>query len=130
MSGTDRMKDLADVQELIKLRSLPKDFGNQLDPHVQPKYHELWEATMSTERRYLRLWRNKFLTTDAQSIDDMIDTLRAAAETLASMHADGVVLEPNGGVADDYGYLVTTDPDVPKKYDMHDESEFLDEDET
>jgi hypothetical protein len=124
MSGADRMKDLADVQELIKLLSLPNDFGKQLSPYVQEKYDELWKATRGTERRYLTLWRNKFLTIDARSIDDMITILGDASATLARMRDDGVILDPQGGTADDYAYLVTTDPDVARKYDMHDESEF------
>ena len=36
-------------------------------------------------------------------------------------------IDPDGGTADDYAQLVTTDPDVARKYDMHDESEFFDE---
>ena len=124
MSGADRMKDLADVQELIKLLSLPNDFGKQLSPYVQEKYDELWKATRGTERRYLTLWRNKFLTIDARSIDYMITILGDASATLARMRDDGVILDPQGGTADDYAYLVTTDPDVARKYDMHDESEF------
>ena len=125
MTGADRMKDLADVQELVKILSLPADFGDQLNPYVQPKYHELWQATRATGRRYIKLWRNKFLTIDARNIDDMISTLKHAGETLAMMRDDGVTLDPEGGTSDDYAYLVTTDPEVAKKYGMHDESEFL-----
>jgi hypothetical protein len=58
----------------------------------------------------------------------MIATLKAAVATLEAMKADGVVLDPSGGTADDYAYLVTTDPDVAKKYGMHEEEEFWDED--
>lgn len=130
MTGADRMKDLADVQELIKLLSLPADFSSRLDPYVQEKFTELWQAARGTERRYLQLWRNKFLTTKAQSIDEMIDALRDAADTLAKMRDDGVILDPQGGTADDCAQLFTTDPDVARKYDMHDESEFRDEDES
>ncbi len=128
-TGSDRMKDLADVQELIKLLSLPADFADRLNPYVQSKYHELWGATMGSGRRYVRLWRNKFLTLDAQSIDEMISISQDAAETLKKMRADGVTLDPEGGTSDDYAHLVTTDPEVAKKYDMHDESEFLGDDE-
>jgi hypothetical protein len=37
------------------------------------------------------------------------------------------VLDPGGGTADDYVRLVTNDPEIARKYDMHPESEFLDE---
>jgi hypothetical protein len=43
------------------------------------------------------------------------------------MLADGVTLDPEGGTGDDYAYLVTADSAVAKKYDMHEESEFLDD---
>ena len=124
-TGSDRMKDLADVQELIKLRSLPADFADRLNPYVRSKYHELWQATMDSGRRYIRLWRNKFLTVDAESIDEMISILSDATETLKKMRDDGVILDPESGTSDDYACLVTTDREVAKKYDMHDESEFL-----
>ncbi|HCX29108.1 MAG TPA: hypothetical protein DHU55_04950 [Blastocatellia bacterium] len=44
MTATDRLKDLADVQELIKIRSLPKDIASRLDPYVRDKFLELCEA--------------------------------------------------------------------------------------
>jgi hypothetical protein len=44
MTAPDRLKDLADVQELIKIRSLPKDFASRLHPYVRDKFLELSEA--------------------------------------------------------------------------------------
>ena len=44
MTASDRLKDLADVQELIKIRALTNDFAEQLDPYVRKKYLELAEA--------------------------------------------------------------------------------------
>lgn len=67
--------------------------------------------------RYEKVWRNKFLTLEATSIRDMVTALRAAAEEIAAMEADGVVLEGDG-VADDYAILVTTDARVAEKYGM------------
>ncbi len=45
-SGTaaHRMKDLGDVQELIRTLKLPRDFSERLDPFVRVKYLELWDA--------------------------------------------------------------------------------------
>ena len=124
MTGADRVKDLADVQELVKLLSLPADFADQLNPYVQSKYCELWQSAMRSGRRYIRLWRNKFLTVDARSLDEMISILQDATDILKKMRDDGVTLDPDGGTSDDYAYLVTTDPEVARRYDMHDESEF------
>lgn len=42
MTGAGRLKDLADVQELIKSISLTDTFASQLHPYVQAKYLELW----------------------------------------------------------------------------------------
>ncbi|MCC6737900.1 MAG: hypothetical protein IT452_02545 [Planctomycetia bacterium] len=39
-----RLKDLADVQELIKANRLPKEFEGKLHPFVQSKYRELWSG--------------------------------------------------------------------------------------
>ena len=58
----------------------------------------------------------------------MVESLATAAETLKEMAKDGVVLDLKGGTEDDYAYLVTTDPAIAKKYGMHEESEFWDED--
>jgi hypothetical protein len=38
------MKDLADVQELIKTLSLPRAVAGQLNGEVVPKFLELWDA--------------------------------------------------------------------------------------
>jgi hypothetical protein len=42
MTAPHRLKDLADVQELIKIRALQKDFAERLDPYVRDKFLELW----------------------------------------------------------------------------------------
>jgi hypothetical protein len=126
MTSPDRVKDLGDVMELVKLLDLPRDFSEGLAPYVREKYLEIWQASRPP-KRYLMLWRNKFLTADAKSVDEMAETLRRAAETLAAMRADGVTLDPEGRTGDDYAYLVTTDPDVARKHDMHEESEFMGE---
>ena len=47
MTAPDRLKDLADVQELIKVKHLARDFVDKLNPYVQGKYLELWNAVQS-----------------------------------------------------------------------------------
>lgn len=44
MTAPDRLKDLADVQELIKVRGLAADFAEELNPYVREKFLELWRA--------------------------------------------------------------------------------------
>ena len=41
MTAPDRLKDLADVQELIKIRGLSTEFANTLNPYVREKFLEL-----------------------------------------------------------------------------------------
>ena len=125
MTAPGRLKDLSDVLELIKILNLPIDFGNQLDASVRGKFQELWrEARM----RYVTIWRNKWLTAEAKSIEDMISRLRSAADHLDQMRKDGVVLDDDGRVGDDYAHLVTTDPTVAEKYGLVEESEYWGDD--
>src|SRR5215208_3913077 len=49
ISAPDRLKDLADVQELIKIRKLDADFATKLDPFVRTKYLELEEAVRKSK---------------------------------------------------------------------------------
>ncbi|HEX8846824.1 MAG TPA: nucleotidyl transferase AbiEii/AbiGii toxin family protein, partial [Pyrinomonadaceae bacterium] len=44
MTAPDRLKDLADVQELIKARGLTAEFAAALNPYVREKYLELCRA--------------------------------------------------------------------------------------
>lgn len=123
--GADRARDLEDVRRLIDTAALPRAFAAGLHEYVRSKYQELWDALRAREKKYVRLWRNELLTTDAHSLAEMITILASAAEELRRMQADGVVLDPAGGTSDDYARLITTDPDVARKYDMHEESEFF-----
>jgi hypothetical protein len=42
MTAPDRPGDLDDVIQLIRANALPREFGQCLDPWVQPKFDELW----------------------------------------------------------------------------------------
>jgi hypothetical protein len=44
MTNLGRLKDLADVIELIKMRELTEQFADELDPYVRGKYLELWRG--------------------------------------------------------------------------------------
>jgi hypothetical protein len=44
ISAPYRLKDLADVQELIRILALPREFAEGLDASVRPKFLELWTA--------------------------------------------------------------------------------------
>ena len=51
VSAGDRLKDLADVQELIKLRKLDANFAEKLDPYVRPKFLELLSSVVSNQQQ-------------------------------------------------------------------------------
>jgi hypothetical protein len=48
ISAPHRLKDLADVQEVIKIKHLGADFADKLDPYVRAKYLELQEAVSNS----------------------------------------------------------------------------------
>ncbi|HEY7726630.1 MAG TPA: hypothetical protein VH880_14955 [Anaeromyxobacteraceae bacterium] len=44
MTAPHRLQDLADVQRLVAVRKLPREFAESLDPYVRPKFDELWST--------------------------------------------------------------------------------------
>jgi hypothetical protein len=50
LSAPHRLKELADVLELIRALSLPRDMSASLDASVRTKYEELWQAAQTRER--------------------------------------------------------------------------------
>ena len=50
MTAPHRLKDLADVQELIKIRGLGPEFSEQLDPYVRGKFLELYETVKQSPK--------------------------------------------------------------------------------
>ena len=52
MTAPDRLKDLADVQELIKIRGLSADYAGRLDSYVREKFLELVDAVESGKRNH------------------------------------------------------------------------------
>jgi hypothetical protein len=49
MTAPHRLKDLADILELIRARGLPRDLAQRLDPYVRAKFDELWVAAQGTD---------------------------------------------------------------------------------
>ena len=45
MTDPGRMKDLGDVQEMIRVLNLPADLSQQMHEFVREKYHEIWAAS-------------------------------------------------------------------------------------
>jgi hypothetical protein len=49
MSAPHRLKDLADVLELIRVAGLARELADNLDPSVRDRYLELWHAAQAVD---------------------------------------------------------------------------------
>jgi len=67
------------------------------------------------EVQYEYLWRNKFITIDAENIDDMISSYEFHLDLLKQFKAAGLQLEEDG-VGDDYATFYTTDAALAEKF--------------
>ena len=123
-TNPQRIKDLADVQELIKLLDLPAEFQEQLAPFVRNKYLELWQVVHPPGTRYLRVWKLPEDAGEIRSLDDLAAQRPEDAELVASMKEDGVVLAPESDPKHGLIVLACTNPESARKYGMHEESEF------
>ena len=47
LTAPHRLRDLADVIELVRVNSLSREFSESLDPYVREKYLELWQAAQA-----------------------------------------------------------------------------------
>jgi hypothetical protein len=54
MTAPDRLRDLADVQEMIRLKGLDDRFAGNLDPYVRDKYLELYRAVAAASKEIER----------------------------------------------------------------------------
>lgn len=54
MTAPYRLKDLADVQELIKIRGLQPEFAERLDPYVREEFVKLAEAVKQSPKDELK----------------------------------------------------------------------------
>lgn len=50
ITAPHRLKDLADIQELIKIKNLSKEFAENLNPFVREKFLELQKAVAESEK--------------------------------------------------------------------------------
>lgn len=50
MTAPHRLKDLADVLEMVRILGLPQSLEEDLHPFVRDKFREIWEAAQVVER--------------------------------------------------------------------------------
>ena len=79
---------------------------------------------MTKNTRYIQTFRNKWITSNAKTIDDMIAVYEGLAAHFKEMRDAGIALDPDSGVSDDYATLVTEDPAVATKYGLEDEAKY------
>lgn len=125
MTGAGRQKDLGDVVALIKTLRLPAEFTNKLNPYVQSTYRDLW---VQAQTRYMKWWRPIALANKARSPDEMAAARAASLAELRQMQAAGIVIDAAGAGPDGAIQLVSTDPEIARRFDMHEESEYLSRD--
>ncbi len=49
MTAPHRLRDLADVLELVRILGLPVDFADRLSPFVRDKYRDIWQAAQAAD---------------------------------------------------------------------------------
>lgn len=107
MSGAGRLKDIADVQELIKLIPLPEDLTGSLNPYVRERYLEVWHDTNRVARRYIKLAKT---VAEAEEVLKLLDAAGARGE---------IIHMQDGQLA-----VATTDLVAARHFEMWDESEY------
>lgn len=65
--------------------------------------------------RYEYLWRNKWITTEARSIDDFIEIYESVTKLFRCWKKDGVQLDLESGIGDDYAIFFTKDSEIAKR---------------
>ena len=77
--------------------------------------------------RYVSVWRNKWITNHAGTIDDFIKTFEGLAKMFKEWKEMGIKLNPDSGIGDDYAEFYTDDMDVAIKAQF---TFYLDDDKT
>jgi len=49
ITAPHRLRDLADVIELIRVNALPETYGERLHPYVRDRFAELWQAAQGSD---------------------------------------------------------------------------------
>jgi hypothetical protein len=56
MTNLGRLKDLADIQQLIQAANLTAEFADELNPYVRDKYLELWHGVKDSPVGLVEPW--------------------------------------------------------------------------
>ena len=72
---------------------------------------------------YEQIFRCKWLGDDSKTLEEIALKLEAAAKDLREMAKDGIHMDADLPMADDYAFLYTDDPLVAEKYGFHEQEE-------
>lgn len=125
MTGRDRVRDLGDVQELMKALGLGNELTETIDPYVRHLYVDLCDKLSHLDRPHAMLWKGTRLSQGPVSSEALKQELLGIDPKLSAMFADGVapvLVQTSRG---ERVKLVTTNRKIARKYSMVDESEIL-----
>lgn len=90
MTSAHRLKDIADVGELIQVLGLPSNLADQLHPFVRERYASLWKQL---QRRYVRVYSHAELGGEAPTVEEAIARLKTLDAVLAGALGDVAQIE-------------------------------------
>jgi hypothetical protein len=125
MTDPGRLRELVDVEELIRLLDLPETFSEVIDPYVQETFLDRWRAQHALPTRYVMLWHIDVPgSAPPQTLDELIEAQPHQAPRLCAMRENRVTLDAQRTTRDT-AYLVTTERSVAHRFEMHDEADML-----
>ncbi len=125
MTSPHRVKDLADVQELIRARQLPLEFASQLDPFVRSRYQESWHLVHSGDQRFMIVRPDLHVLGFERPVSNLVAEWRRTDATLDAMLSDGVQVDDDATNRTRTLVLFTTDEQLARKHEIHPEQEFF-----
>jgi hypothetical protein len=84
---------------------------------------------MKKQTKYTMTWRNKWITSECKTIEGMIKVYSETAKYFEEMKKNGIKLEKNSGIDDDYAELFTYDEKIAKKFGFEEEQDEDDKEE-
>lgn len=124
LSNRDRLRDIADVQEMIKELCLVESLANELHADVRDEYIAMCRSIDDHAGPFLLLW-HWASETRPKCIEEMIPFSADRVAEIEAMQRDGLRLFEARPHYENAVVLATNDRVVARKYDMHHESEYL-----
>lgn len=122
-SNASRVRDLADVGELVRVLRLSEEFAERLDLSVQPAFLQIVRRQRAVPTRFVLLLPLPERERPPRSLDELIAALPDAGPKLQALRARGAQLDAERTVQHGYAYVVTTDPAVAEEFALPEESE-------